>query len=488
MMNLADGLALQARARPDHPAIIAGERTLLYRDLDPLVRRTAAHIGDLGIRAGDIVGVALRDTLEHLVLLYGLARMGAIMLPIDCRWTVEEKTRLASFFRARLVLLEAVDQTLPGQNNLAVDEAWHAAVAAAPADRPYASDGAAPLLLSLSSGTTGIPKGPVMTHYQFLRRFWTHWINLNLNSHDRYVSATPLYFGGGRTFAMSQLFCGGTVIMFPPPYSPEDLVAEVGRRAASSIFLVPTLLRRLLQADLAPRGPLWHLRTLLSSGSALHPDERRIIRERLCPNFYEYYASTEGGGVTLLTPEDQKRYDDSVGRPVFAVEVEIVDDEHRPLPCGEAGRLRYRGPAVATGFYNDPEGSAEAFHDGWFYPGDLATMNESGYVFLKGRRKDMIIRGGVNIYPTEIEAVLLGHDAVAEAAVVGWPAPDLGEEVAAFVLTNRAVEEVELIAVCRASLASYKVPRRIFFLDEMPKNSAGKIVKPALAARLPENK
>jgi len=324
----------------------------------------------------------------------------------------------------------------------------------------------------------------MLTHHQFLRRFWTHWINLGLNSHDRYVSATPLYFGGGRTFAMSQLFTGGTVIMFPPPYAPEELVAEIARRRATSVFLVPTLLRRLLELPSDVLAPMRALRQVLSSGSALHPDERRAIRSRLCPGFFEYYASTEGGGVSLLTPEDQQVYEDSVGRPVFAVDVEIVDEEHRPLPPGSVGRLRYRGPGVATGFHGNPEETARAFHEGWFYPGDLAAVDERGYVFLKGRFKDMIIRAGVNIHPTEIEAILLGHAAVTEAAVVGWPSREFGEEIAAFVTVHRPVSEGELAALCRRELAPYKVPRQIFVVDALPRNSLGKILKGALSKGL----
>jgi acyl-CoA synthetase (AMP-forming)/AMP-acid ligase II len=224
------------------------------------------------------------------------------------------------------------------------------------------------------------------------------------------------------------------------------------------------------------------LRVLLSSGSALHPDERRQIRERLCPNFCEYYGSTEGGGVSVLTPRDQEIYSDSVGRTIFGVDVEIVDDEHRVLPAGEIGRLRYRGPAVATGFYGEAEPDPETFRDGWFYPGDLASVNQDGYVFLRGRRKDMIIRGGVNIYPNDVEAALLAHPAVAEAAVTGLPDPEFGEQVAAFIVVRAEVSDGELIAWCRARMAAYKTPARILRRPELPRNSGGKVLKAQLVA------
>lgn len=482
MMNLADALAHHARSRPDRPAIIAGERGILHRDLDGLVRRSAAHLRALGLVPGDIAALALRDTVEHVVLLYALARMGAVILPIDWRWAIEEQSRVATHFGARLGIVEP-GAAIPGIDCVALDDAWQRAVATAPGNAAFPSGGDLPLLLSLSSGTTGRPKGPLLTHHQFFRRFLTHWINLNLNSHDRFVSATPIYFGGGRTFAMSVLFAGGTVILFPPPYEPEALAAELRRRRATSLFLVPTLLRRILDLGPAEAAPFHDLRLLLSSGSALHPDERRRIREKLCANFYEYYASTEGGGVSLLTPEDQDRHGDSVGRPVFGVEVEIVDDAHAYLPPGEVGRLRYRGPGVATGFFGEAD-DGEAFHDSWFYPGDLATMDADGYVFLKGRRKDMIIRGGVNIHPVDVEAALLAHPAVSEAAVAGAPHPVFGEEVAAFVTLRASVTEAELVEWCRGRLAPYKVPRSVLVLTDLPRNSGGKILKHLLVERL----
>lgn len=489
-MNLADALAHHVRARPDRPAIIAGDRVVLYRELDGMVRRWAAHLRACGARQGEVLGIALRDSIEHLVALYASARLGAVSLPMDWRWTDAEKSAVATHFGARLVLTESDAPALPGLRCLTVDDAFLAAVAAAPADEafPEGPDCAEmPLLLSLSSGTTGRPKGPMVTHQQFLRRFWTHWIDLGLNARETYVSATPMYFGGGRTFCMSLLFSGGTTILFPPPYKPEELAAEIARRNATSAFLVPTLLRRLLDLPEDLAVPLRQMRLLLSSGAPLHPWERVAIREKLCPNFHEYYASTEGGGVSLLRPEDMAVHPDSVGRPVFGVEVAILGDDDQPLPAGEVGRLAYRGPGVARGFHNDPDASAEAFNDGWFLPGDLASVNEAGYVFLKGRRKDLIIRGGINIYPAEIESVLLSDPRLAEAAVVAWPSADMGEDIAAFVVPRAGIAPPAaeaLMALCVARLAPYKVPRDVFAIEDLPRNSAGKVVKAELAARL----
>jgi acyl-CoA synthetase (AMP-forming)/AMP-acid ligase II len=484
-VNLAEPLAHHARARADYPAIVHGDRVVSYRELDPLVRRTGSHLLSLGLAPGDVVGVALRDSVEHLVMLFALARAGIVLLPLDWRWTAPEQARVAAHFGAKRIVVEPDAAAPDGQHCTAIDDAWHRAVADANPAREFPT-GDGPLLMSLSSGTTGRPKGPRLSHYQFLRRFWVHWINLGFNSEDRYVSATPLYYGGGRTFAMLMLYSGGTVSLFPPPYEPAALCAEVARREATAVFLVPTLLRRLLAATDAALAPMRSLRLLLSSGSALHADERRRIRARISPNLIEYYSSTEGGGISYLTSRDAAHHDDSVGRPVFAVDVECVDESHRPLPPGVVGRIRYRGPAVADGFWNDPEASREAFRDGWYYPGDLGMLDDEGFLFLKGRAKDMIIRGGINIYPADVEAVLQSHPAVAEAAVVGWPSREFNEEVAAFVTLKGAASAPELRDLCRARLASYKVPREVFIVPELPRNTLGKIVKTELSGKLPQ--
>lgn len=480
-MNLAAAMEIHALARPAHPAVIEGDRVLSHADFARAVRQGAAALASRGVRPGDTVGLCLADSTHHLVMIYATARLGAVMLPMDLRWTEGEKSRVAAHFGTVLVVIEADAAPLPGLDCVAAPD-----LAQAETTTPDMAAGGAetPLLLSLSSGTTGRPKGPRISHEQMLRRFWTHWINMGLNATDRYLSATPLYFGGGRTFAMSVLFAGGTVILFPPPFRARNLCEELARVKATSTFLVPTQLRQLLDLDDAALAPARDLRLLISSGAPLEPGERRDLTRRVCAQFVEYYASTEGGGISLATPETRRIQPDSVGRPVFAVEAEAVGDDHAPLPPGKVGRLRYRGPGVAQGYHRDPEASAEAFHDGWFYPGDLAEIDDSGLIILRGRVKDIINRGGVNIHPGEIETVLRAHPAVADAAVVAWPSVRLGEEVAAFVVAQSGIAADDLTTWCSDRLAPYKVPAGIFMLDQLPRNSAGKVLKTQLSQRL----
>ncbi|MGG5822848.1 class I adenylate-forming enzyme family protein [Falsiroseomonas sp. HW251] len=477
-MSLDSVLRLHARHRPCKTAILDGERRVHYAALDRLVDGAAHRLAAEGVMRGMLVGVALADTADHVIALYALARMGAVILPMDCRLSLAEKRALAAHFRPGRVLLgPGEDAAEPGWTVLPAGWAQESAV---PWHDPEVTDDS-PLVLSLSSGTTGLPKGPRATHRQFESRFMVYWLNLGMNAQDVYVSVTPLYFGGGRAFTMAMLFAGATVSILSPRTRMPDLAAHVREVGGTVLFMVPTMIRRLLDENM-PGLALPTLRVLISSGSALHPEERAAIRSRLTPNLFEIYSSTEGGGVSVLTPADCDLHPDSVGRPVFRVEVEIVGEDHRPLPPDSVGRLRYRSPASARSYWNAD--GADAFRDGWFYPGDLARLDAEGFLYLHGRAKDMIIRGGVNIYPQDVERIIAEIPGVRDVAVAGAPSRELGEEIAAFVVADAALSAEIVVAHCRGRLAPYKVPSIIRFLPELPRNAGGKVVKKDLVAGL----
>lgn len=491
-MNLADALESNARRRPDHPAVIDRHRSLSHGAFFDLVCRWASGLADLGVSPGDIVGVNLGDTAEHLIALYAIPRAGGVILPMDHRWTKEEKSRIAGFFGARIVISEPDDVFVRKEGpwrNVAIGPDWTAAVENADPARIFPEADDPPLLLALSSGTTGVPKGPLITERQFLARFVIYFVTLGLNERTRYLSASPLYFGGSRGYAMCALYAGGTVLFYPPPHEAVNLVEFANDKEATMLFLVPTVLRRVLALGEGSGGaPLFRtLECLFSTGATLHPEERTEIMARLCPQYINFYGSTEGGGCSALMWDDPRSAAASVGRPVFGARIEIVDETDQPVRTGHFGRIRYRHPGTASAFHNDPDASREAFREGWYYPGDLGWLDPAGFLYLTGRAKDVIIRGGVNIYPAEVEHVLMQHREVSDAAVVGWPSREFGEEVAAFITCRNKAEKVsaaELIAHCRTELAPYKIPRAIFFVADFPKSSVGKILKDQLSASL----
>jgi acyl-CoA synthetase (AMP-forming)/AMP-acid ligase II len=478
-MNLVDVILCNADRRPEWPALEQDGQSLSYAALRDGVEHRARRLHAAGIGPGMLVGLSMRDTIDYVVTMLALFRTGAVLLPVDVRWTAAEKGHVLAFFKAEALL---VDTPVDG---LAVRQLVAEALPApAIGSIEWPHDPDAPLLLSLSSGTTGIPKGPRVTHRQFQARMMAEWIGLGFLSSDRFLCATPLFFGGGRGFTLSHLVGGATTVLHPPPYDAALLPQVIEAQRITSLFLVPTIMRRLISGPEAGQADLSTLRLLISSGSALHPEERARVMTTLTAGFYNLYASTEGGSISMLTPDAPDSASDSVGRSAVSSHFEIVDDAGAAVPAGTVGHIRQRAPWLPDGFWNNPEETARYFRDGAYYPGDMGYADPAGYLHITGRSKDMIIRGGVNIYPNEIERVLLTHPAVSEAAIVAWPSAEFGEEVAAFVSLRAEATPDALRLHCRASLASYKVPRMVFVLDDLPKNSAGKVQKPILAQRL----
>ncbi len=480
--NLAVLIDQNARSRPTHPALICGDETLDYAAFARAVRVFADALARDGVRKGDLVGVGLKDRPAHLVALFAVMRLGAVIVPVDYRWSGAETAALMDHYRIAFLLAEADSPEVAGPRRITIDAVWARAAQKLPGTTKPVCAPDLPMILSLSSGTTGRPTGPLLTHAQMMARTENQLVTLTFSQQDRYLLASPLYFGGGRAFALTHLMIGATLILHPPPYTPQELVHSIATHRATSTFLVPTLIRRLLDLPDAALAGLTDLRLLISSGAPLHPPERAAIAARLCKGFFEYFASTEGGGISIMVPEERARHPDSVGRAGFRIELEVVDAGHNPVPPDTAGAVRYRGPGVASGFFRDAEKSREVFRDGWFYPGDIGRLDAEGYLTLLGRSKSVIIRGGANIYPLEVERVLDLHPAVSEAAVFGIEDREMGEEIAAAVVAATAVTQDALRAFCKTRLAPYKIPRHIRFFDALPRNSGGKVLLRTLKA------
>ena len=488
LWNLAGLLDQHAASRPTHPALVSAAGALSYRCLARRVRQYAQGLAARGVGQGARVGVALKDHEAHVVALFAVMRLGAVIVPVDWRWSAVETAAIARHFALDAMMVEAEAPDIDGPQRITVDTAWEAALADLDGHAPLVEAPDLPMILSLSSGTTGRPTGPLLSHAQMWARTENQLVTLTFNQHDRYLLATPLYFGGGRAFALTHLMLGATLILYPPPYQPQDLVQAVARYKATSTFLVPTLLRRLMALPDAALSGLAGLRLLISSGAPLHPPERDEIERRVCAGFVEYFASTEGGGISVMAPAERDGRPDSVGRAAFRVALQVVGPDHQPLPANKVGAVRYRGPGVATGFFRDDDKSAEAFRDGWFYPGDLGRLDAEGYLTLLGRAKSVILRGGVNIYPLEIERTIGACPGVEEVSVFAVDDPDLGEEICAAVVAAPSVTEDVLRAFCQSRLAPYKQPRHYDFRDALPRNSGGKplvlTLKADMAARL----
>lgn len=483
--NVTYCLVNNAIRRPGHTALIHRGETLTHLALELRVQKFAGALREQGVESGDIIAVTMQDTIDLVTVIFSIARLGAILLPMDARWTAAERDAVVTAFDARTIVADAPLEPALGIRAIEINGAWKKGAESAPSVDSWTTAEESPLLLSLSSGTTGTPKGPLVTHGLYMSRLFYESLAGSSTQDDVNMCALPMYFGAGRNITLQHIMMGATVVLFPPPYEVEDLVREIQRRRVTSVFLVPTILRRLLKiADIKPLL-FPGLRALFTGAAPLYAEEARQIRKLLSPRLYISYGTTEAGVAGYLTPADEDSKLGSVGLPTFMCDIMLVDDNYKPVPKGEIGRISFSTPAVPDGFYKNPEASAESFHEGRFLPGDLGRFDDDGYLYLVGRSKDMIIRGGVNIYPADVESCLSSHDSVVDVSVVGWPIGEMGEEVAAIVVTKTAVTEHDLIEYCRPRLARYKVPRRIFFMHKLPRNDGGKVSKKLLTGLLP---
>lgn len=474
-MNLADVLRINAANHGQRAAIITASETIDYRDAWRIVCSLVAQLEHHGVGTGDRVGLSMADHPVHLLAHFAVASLGAVIVPIDHRWSDNEKARAADAFRVKLIATDG--QAVDG---FAVTIKLDGSLTSTPALAEPAEGEHMDLLISLSSGTTGRPKGALVTHENLYERFVSQWVAIGYDSRDCFAVVTPLFFGAGRSFGMSLLMAGGSVLLAPPPYKPPALLESLTGPGVTAAFLPPTLLRRLL--PLHHSAPLLgNLDYLVVSGEPLYADEARECLDKLCPNIYSYYASSEGGGISVLRASEIRECADSVGIPTFRTDVEIVDEDGNALPDGRVGRLRYRGPGVATRFLDEDGNENDAGVDGWFYPGDLAERLPGGYLALRGRDKDVILRGGVNIYPTEIEQVLLSHPSIRDAAVFGTDHAERGQAVVAVIAGDEVPGPDELAEYCRQRLAPYKIPTEFQVRNELPRKASGKVDKQALA-------
>ena len=483
-MNIANAISYHGRARPEHPALIEGDRVISYAMLDREVEATAQKLAAAGVRRGDRIGLCLKERPEFLVALFAVARRWAIVVAVDWRAPDLERRRISEALGLKLMICE------PGAaGSLACAIEWPTLQDLAPAGdaaEPAFTESDAPFLIALSSGTTGKPKGFVISHCaQFLRMTRLH-IDLQYGYGIRYFSATPLVHASGRNKCIDCLVHGGTVILYPPLYRPEELVEAVARFQGTHLYLVPTVLRRLLELASAER-PLFAGAPHLTLGAGpTTPDERFATLQRLSPNTHVSYGAAAYMTIASLGPEDIRAKTVGVGRPTFMTEVEVVDESGLPLPRDREGILRCRGPGNCSEVIglDSTADQTEMLHDGWYYPGDIGRISPEGIIQLVGRTANRIKRAGVSIVAEEVERILCQHPGVAEAAVVGRPSRELGQDVVAFVILRVETSPDALLAHCRRNLAGFKVPSKLHIVQSFPRSAVGKVVKRALLEKV----
>ena len=474
------GLASRWESRT---AVVSSQLTLSYSELVTRAARSARELHESGIAPGARVGIALRDSAETIVLMIALWMLGATAVPIDFRTNAGERTKLASDFDL-LAILE--DRQLPaaGHPSVLVDASWTDLIARHDSRPLWPSEESAPALISLTSGTTSRPVGFVLDHDRALLRSITP---LPSQYGGSLLNPLSLSFSGSRSHTLSALFHGATVRFYPVLFSAQELAEAIVAWKVSSVCAVPTIIRNLLELPGERSTPLFdELDAFYSIGAPMLADEKLQVRTALCRNFIQDYGSTVSGCMSSLYGPDVEARPESVGRVQPFVALQVVDGEDRVLPYGEVGSIRVRAPGMARTMYGQstPRASGDTLKAGWAYPGDIGTVDDEGFVRLMGRGSDLIIRGGANVHPSEVEAVIAEHESVRDVVVVGFTKLPEGQEIAAFVVGSGDLTESALVAHCRVRLGPDKRPRRYVFVKELPRNANGKISRAELRQQL----
>jgi fatty-acyl-CoA synthase len=478
--GIASWVSAWARLRPNEPAIVFDERTITWADYDEQVDRWAAGLRALGVRRGDRVGLYMRNRPEFLYVFFATARLGAIVVPVNHFLSPREVSYTLGHAGAKVVVsagefddvIAGVAPDLPVEHWVTTLPEVTAPDRPAPIEEPVGLDD--PVVILYTSGTTGLPKGAITTHGGILFCTLQWVIQVRHAPGDVHICHFPLAFTGGTMSAtMPVVHSGGTMIL-EHGFDPGRTLAAIERYGISFVAGVPTMWQAMRDHPAFATTDLSSLRLGFVGAAPVPLPLIEAFRARGVP-FAQAYALTEGNGLCLFLPAaDVERKLGSCGLDLLYCEGKVVDAEGRECPPGEVGELLLRGPVVFPGYWNDPVETAATLEDGWLHTGDLATRDEEGYFAIVDRKKDLIITGGLNVYPAEVESVLYGVPGVREVAVVGVPDDKWGEAVVA-VIAGDGVDEQAVLAEARRGLAAYKVPKRVLFADELPKTMSGKI-------------
>ncbi|MEV3908175.1 acyl-CoA synthetase [Streptomyces canus] len=489
--STVDGvLRRSARRTPARVAVEYGERSWTYEELDDAVSRAARVLLDHGLDRGDRVGAYGHNSDAYLIAFLACARAGLVHVPVNQNLTGDDLAYLVGQSGSTLVLADPdLAGRLPeGVRTVPLRDADSSLLARLATASPY--DGPEPrsedlVQLLYTSGTTALPKGAMMTHRALVHEYLSAITACDLSAGDRPVHSLPLYHSAQmHVFLLPYLAVGATNVILDAPDGDRlfDLI-EQGR--ADSLFAPPTVWIGLSnRPDFATRD-LGGLRKAYYGASIMPVPVLERLRERL-PKlaFYNCFGQSEIGPLaTVLAPDEHKGRMDSCGRTVLFVDARVVDENGKDVPDGTPGEIVYRSPQLCEGYWDKPEETEAAFRDGWFHSGDLAVRDAHGYFRIVDRVKDVINSGGVLVASRQVEDALYTHDAVAEVAVIGLPDERWIEAVTAVVVPRGEVTETELLDHAREKLAHFKAPKRVVFVDELPRNASGKILKRELRDR-----
>jgi acyl-CoA synthetase (AMP-forming)/AMP-acid ligase II len=502
VVHVRDILARNARIFPDKTVLAMGEERITNRELYARVRRRAALLRRLDLRRGDRVAVLTRNSPLHVELFFAVTFIGCAFVPLNTLLTGREHRTILRDADARALLYEEdFRDTVDGIRGVLPAIARFIAVGPRDGAAPADAEGAAEIspddvplseddivLQVYTSGTLGRPKGAMLSHRNLIAASASAALELGLSRNDVCLSCAPLPFVAGTDRLLRFLYVGGAIVI-QQEFDPGAALAAVGRHGITHALFTPTMMARILDVPNADRYDISPLRLVLYGGSSIPVDLLKRAAGFFGCRMAQSYGQVESSGIlTFLHPEDHRPDETgafstrklmSVGQEAIGVEVRVVDEEGRGISPHQVGEVVARGPNIFEGYYKDPAFTAETVRNGWLHTGDMASVDEEGYISIVDRKRDVLMTGGISVYPREIENVIAEHPAVKEVAVVGRPEYPVGEVPVAIVVfrEGEAADRESILAYCRENMALFKVPRAVEFLPSLPRNSQGKILK-----------
>jgi fatty-acyl-CoA synthase len=501
MQGISYWIDKRAQITPTRMAVIGVDEQLTYLEMSRKINQTARMLADhFRIRKGDRIAILSSNNTEYILLLFAIAKLGGIAVPLNIRLTPKELAFQINDSGAKMLvvesefkdtaeaLLELTDlEVLLGLDGKRFQINLKDLIHSYPGDvfNDETVDASDPYIICYTSGTTGLPKGAVLTQENMFWNAVNNNLAIDITSEDRVITLLPLFhIGGIGLFAFPALLAGGSVII-PGKFDPEVALSMIEKYRVTIVMGVPTIHDALRKCPAFEQTDLSSIRWFYSGGAPCPHELISFYLERGIP-FGQGFGMTETSPtVFMLSKEDYSRKIGSIGKPAMFCDIRIVDDKGNDVSPEEIGELLIKGPNVMKGYWNLPEETAKTIRDGWLYSGDLVRQDEEGFVYIAGRKKEMIISGGENIYPLEVEQVILELPQVAEVAVIGISDEKWGEVPKAILaLKAGAVLPEEIIRKhCEQRLAKYKVPKEFEYVESLPKNSTGKIDKAGLKRR-----
>lgn len=503
-MNLSRLLENTAERLPEHVGLKFEGKNYTYQELDRRVNNLANGLTSLGLQPGDKCVLMMQSSPEFIMAYYALAKMGVATVPVNFLYKSHELSHMfqdseAKGFIGMAPFLDEPSKVLKDLPNLTIRVALGVkqgsgfipfeTVSGSDVFPTYAAHDSDTAAIIYTSGTTGLPKGAMLTHNNLVSNAMTVADMRNTSPDNMVIGVLPLYHIFGQTSALNaSIYLGLTFHLFRQ-FEPEQVIQLIESEDSTILFAVPTILNRLIQVTDQTGIKCSSLRFCISGGASLPVEVLSRFEERFEARIYEGYGLSECSPVCVENPFGKKTKQGSIGLPIPGFKARIVDNSCEDVETGQVGELIVKGPGVMKGYLNRPEETAEAIVDGWLHTGDLARIDKDGYIYIVDRIKDMIIRGGYNVYPREIEELLFQHPAIVEAAVYGIAHDDLGEEIAADVVLSSGsnVTGDEIRQFVKERIAPYKYPRIVRMVNDLPKSHTGKVLKRELKKRYKTN-